>query len=179
MVIGPGPELRKSLLKTIVAGISILAAVLILLSAFPDWLPSAAGAEGGGKKLDCTPTPKDALGPFYEPNAPLRAKVGEGYVLTGQVKSAVDCSPVSRARIEFWLAAQNRHYDGDHRATVYSGNGGEYRFESNFPPPYMSRPSHIHVRVSAKGYGELVTQHYPAKGGKGAKFDLVIEPAAE
>ena len=48
----------------------------------------------------CRPTPPDALGPFYEPGAPVRSKVGSGYVLTGRVLTR-GCRVIPRARIEF------------------------------------------------------------------------------
>jgi protocatechuate 3,4-dioxygenase beta subunit len=124
----------------------------------------------------CEPTPRDYEGPFYKPNAPLRASVGQGYRLTGTVKSSEDCSPIEGARIEFWLAGPNGRYDDDHRATLFSEKMGSYLFESNFPPPYGGRPSHIHLRVSAKGYKTLVTQYYPAAGHTKAIFDLVLMP---
>ncbi|MDW7711288.1 MAG: hypothetical protein SCH98_12525 [Deferrisomatales bacterium] len=124
----------------------------------------------------CRPTPRDGLGPFYEPNAPLREKVGEGYVLQGTVRSSVDCSPLPGARIELWLVGTDGRYDDDHRATLFSDGLGQYRFESNVPPPYGRRPPHIHVRVAAQGHQTLVTQHYPAPGQTEATFDLVLAP---
>lgn len=39
----------------------------------------------------CAPTRPDALGPFYIPDAPLRASVGSGYVLAGTVRAAESC----------------------------------------------------------------------------------------
>ena len=130
--------------------------------------PSSGAAAG------CEPTKPDALGPFYEANAPERSSVGQGYVLGGQVKSSRDCSAIKGARIEFWLAGPNGQYDGEHRATVFSGNAGSYQFESNFPPSYSGRPPHIHIRVSVEGYRTLVTQHYPVPGQTKAAFDLVL-----
>jgi protocatechuate 3,4-dioxygenase beta subunit len=124
----------------------------------------------------CKPTQADALGPFYKPDAPVRSRVGDGYVLTGTVKSSATCSPVSGARIEFWLAGPNGQYDDNHRATVFSDSSGRYQFESNAPPPYSGRPSHIHIRVSAGGFDTLVTQHYPASGQGRAVFDPVLIP---
>jgi hypothetical protein len=51
---------------------------------------------------------------------------------------------------------------------------GRYRFESNVPVSYGGRPPHIHVRVRAPGYEELVTQHYPERGQRKANVDLVL-----
>jgi protocatechuate 3,4-dioxygenase beta subunit len=59
-------------------------------------------------------------------------------------------------------------------ATVFAGQRGEYRFQSNVPVSYSGRPPHIHVRVRAPGYEELVTQHYPQCGQRKANFDLVL-----
>jgi protocatechuate 3,4-dioxygenase beta subunit len=122
----------------------------------------------------CRPTPPDALGPFYVPGAPLRSKVGTGYVLTGRVLAARTCRPIARARIELWVANPEGEYDDAHRATVIAGRRGGYRFESNPPPSYSSRPPHIHLRVTARGYRTLVTQHYPRARRSSAIFNLVL-----
>ena len=124
----------------------------------------------------CVPTEVDALGPFYSPGAPVRQHVGTGYVLQGTVRSAKDCAPLAGAVVELWLAGPDGGYDDAHRATVNAGADGSYRFESNYPPPYFGRPPHIHLRVSAKGFATLVTQHYPKKGTKKAVFDVVLMP---
>ncbi len=114
------------------------------------------------------------LGPFYEPGAPVRSSVGAGYVLTGRVRAAVTCRAIGRARIEFWLANPSGEYDDAHRATVIASRAGRYRFTSNRPVPYGGRPPHIHVRVTARGFRPLVTQHYPRPGQTSARFDLVL-----
>ena len=124
----------------------------------------------------CTPTEADALGPFYKPGAPVRSRVGTGYVLQGTVHSTADCSALPGAVIEFWLAGPSGKYDDAHRATVTADRKGAYRFESNRPGPYYGRPPHIHLRVSAQGFRTLVTQHYPAQGTKEGVFDVVLVP---
>ncbi len=134
---------------------------------------SHAAAAGGGP-ADCKPTQPDMLGPFYEPGAPVRTSVGRGYLLSGAVLSAEECQPRPNAKIEFWLANPRGNYDDAHRATVFAGERGGYRFESNVPVSYGGRPPHIHVRVRAPGYEELVTQHYPERGQRKANFDLVL-----
>ena len=146
-------------------------------AAEPIRLPYAMAAAGPDPR--CPPTAAEPLGPFYEPEAPERAQVGEGYLLRGTVKSSEDCRPISGARIEFWLAGPNGHYDEAHRATVFAGASGGYTFESNFPPQYSVRPPHIHLRVTAPGFRTLVTQHYPVAGHTEGNFDLVLEPAGE
>jgi protocatechuate 3,4-dioxygenase beta subunit len=122
----------------------------------------------------CRSTPPDALGPFYEPGAPVRSKVGTGYVLSGRVLAARTCRAIPRARIELWLVNPQGVYDDAHRATVIAGRRGGYRFQSNKPPSYESRPPHIHIRVTARGYRTLVTQHYPRANRTSAVFNLVL-----
>jgi catechol 1,2-dioxygenase len=133
-----------------------------------------AESDAAGRPADCKPTQPDMLGPFYEPGAPVRTSVGSGYVLSGTVLAANECKPLPNARIEFWLANSRGDYDDAHRATVFAGERGGYRLESNVPVSYGGRPPHIHVRVRAPGYEELVTQHYPERGQRKANFDLVL-----
>jgi protocatechuate 3,4-dioxygenase beta subunit len=125
----------------------------------------------------CRATAPDSLGPFYVPGAPVRSRVGAGYLLRGRVLSAATCRPIRRARVEFWLVNEQGEYDDAHRATVLARSDGRYRFESNRPVAYGSRPPHIHVRVTARGYRTLVTQHYPRGSRASATFDLVLRRA--
>jgi protocatechuate 3,4-dioxygenase beta subunit len=136
--------------------------------------PAETERHAAGGPANCRPTQPDMLGPFYEPGAPVRTSVGSGYVLSGTVLAADDCKPIRNARIEFWLANPKGEYDDAHRATVFAGERGGYRFESNVPVSYGGRPPHIHVRVTAPGFEELVTQHYPQPGQTRADFDLVL-----
>jgi protocatechuate 3,4-dioxygenase beta subunit len=155
-------ERHMSLTDHYLPGLFLGVAVLVIAA--------AASAE------TCKPTRPDALGPFYKPDAPVRSSVGKGYELSGVVKSSEDCSPVEGAKMEFWLAGPAGDYSDDFRATLSSGRAGSYSFESHVPPPYSGRPPHIHIRVSAKGYKTLVTQHYPEKGKNRAVFDIVLVP---
>jgi protocatechuate 3,4-dioxygenase beta subunit len=148
--------------------------LLILLGLFLGLLFTVFGNNTFANK--CEPTSPDMLGPFYTPDAPERSSVGKGYVLTGVVRSSRDCSPISGSLIEFWLTGPDGTYDDEHRATMISDEKGRCRFESNYPPPYFGRPSHIHIRVSARGFKTLVTQHYPEKDAKEAVFDLILMP---
>ncbi len=143
----------------------------------PEVASSEAAREPAAPAADCEPTQPDMLGPFYVPGAPIRAVVDSGYVMSGNVLSVDGCEPIRGAQIEFWLANSHGVYDDAHRAMVLAGEQGEYQFESNVPVPYQGRPPHIHVRVTAPGFQELVTQHYPEAGQTEATFDLVLEPA--
>src|SRR5687767_357441 len=79
----------------------------------------------------CRATQPDSLGPFYEPGAPVRSRVGSGYVLSGTVRRARSCAAIPGARIEVWLANADGDYDDAHRATLFATRRGAYRFESN------------------------------------------------
>ena len=136
------------------------------------FLAFGAGSAGSAAAPRCAPTRADALGPFYEPGAPVRSKVGTGYVLRGRVLTT-GCRSIRRARIELWLVNPRGEYDAAHRATLFSRADGTYRFESNKPIGYESRPPHIHVRVTARGFRTLVTQHYPG-AARSARFNLVL-----
>lgn len=124
----------------------------------------------------CAPTPYDEIGPFYRPGAPVRASVGTGYVLSGQVLAAPGCKPLPNSRLEFWLVSPTGEYDDAHRATVYADRTGGYRFESNRPTDYVGRLPHIHLLVTAAGYEQLITQHYPKEGETKAELNLVLTP---
>ncbi len=143
----------------------IMFAVSLIL--FPSY---SAGAE-------CAPTRPDELGPFYKAGAPERMSVGKGYILNGAARSSEDCSAVKGAKVEVWMTGPDGEYDDDHRAVLYSGKDGAYRFESNVPGRYLWRKPHIHIQVSAEGFGKLITQHYPEKGKKQGVFDLVLVPS--
>ena len=81
------------------------------------------------------------------------------------------------ARIEFWVAGPGGDYDDVHRATIVAREDGSYRFESNFPPPEGGTPPHIHARVTASGFRELVTKQHPQPGELEARLDLVVVPS--
>jgi protocatechuate 3,4-dioxygenase beta subunit len=148
-----------------------LSALLIILTL----LLTVASASAAPATWKCTPTPHDEIGPFYRPNAPLRDRIGSGYVLQGTVRSAATCKPVPGARIEFWQAGPDGEYGDAWRATIYSDRHGRYRLTTAFPPPYARRPAHIHILVDMRGYAGLITQHYPTAGKRKATLDLVME----
>ena len=150
---------------------SRLAATLLVFTFFLIAGQTDAASPAG----KCPPTAQDEIGPFYKPNAPLRDKIGTGYVLQGTVRSAATCRPVPGARIEFWQAGPDGKYADAYRATIFSDRRGRYRLTTSFPPPYARRPAHIHILVDMLGYAGLITQHYPKAGTQQATFDLTME----
>jgi len=162
-----------------VAGAAVLAFATLL------WDGSGAGFLLGGGHFggigalaqgSCTPTPPDSEGPFYTPRAPERVQTGRGLVVQGAVRSAASCSPIPGARIERWQANLEGSYDDAHRASMRSGDRGQYRFETDFPRRYFGRPPHIHFKVFAPAHRPLTTQLYLRPGQTEATFDLVLIP---
>ena len=134
-------------------------------------LPVGAGAAA------CRATPTDAGGPFGRGEPPVRSKIGTGHVLTGIVLSALDCRPLRGARVQLWQAGKNGRYTTAGSATVITGRDGRWRFEGPFPPSYRGVPPHIHIRVHANSYEELLTRYQPAAGTKRGNLRLVLVPA--
>jgi len=140
------------------------------LPGYGAWAGPAATA---GK---CPLTPGDGGDPFYKPNTPVRPHVGTGFVLTGIVRSGIDCSALRGARVEFWLRGPNGQYDDVHRGTVITDGDGRYRFESSFPGGGDILQPHIHLRVAVPGFRTLTTVYLPHAGAAAGTFDLVLEP---
>jgi protocatechuate 3,4-dioxygenase beta subunit len=140
------------------------------VQAWPRVVSRAWAGEG-----TCRPTARDAEGPFYKPNAPERASLGRGLVVTGIVRTAGSCAPVPRARIEWWQASPQGQYDDAHRAAQTADREGKFRFETNVPGIYPGRPPHLHVKVSAPGHRPLTTQLYPTPGQTELAFDFVLD----
>jgi len=165
---GPSSQLQLNFPAAMrVARFTLLA--FILLASLAPLAPLAIAA-------DCPPTRFDEIGPFYRPGAPERLLIGKGYILKGTVRAVKGCAPLPGARIEIWQVGPSGQYDDAHRTTLHADASGGYRLETDFPPPYVGRPPHIHLLIDAPGYDRLITQHYPKPGRTEAVFDLVLEP---
>jgi len=124
---------------------------------------------------DCQTT-TDILGPFYRPNAPVRADMriagdlGQKVVLSGKIKHKDCTTPLKNACVELWHCDANGVYDNaspdfKYRAKTYCDDKGNYRFDSILPVPYdvgdgTIRPAHFHMMITAEGYQALITQLY-------------------
>ena len=147
--------------------------VLLLLAILTAWSAPVKAVE---EPYQCEPTVEDEMGPFYRPDAPYRTTIGTGYLLVGTVKAAHDCSPIAAAKIELWMTGPDGRYGDAWRATLLSAEDGTYYFVSHAATGFGSRRSHIHIRVTAKGFAPLVTQHYPGADAGEGLFDLVVIP---
>lgn len=124
-------------------------------------------------RSDCDPTTTDILGPFFSEGAPQTNSIvpedyeGELLFLSGKL-SATDCDTgISNAVMDFWQADETGAYDNEgfkFRGKIITDENGVYNLETIMPGKYLNgsqyRPSHIHLKVQAEGYDELITQIY-------------------
>jgi protocatechuate 3,4-dioxygenase beta subunit len=151
------------------------------------------------------PTEDCILGPYFRPGAPYRAKItpplepGTVLLVRGRVWGFDSKKPLPFARLDIWQANASGRYDNDdprnppkegvflYRARLVTDENGYYEYETVHPGPYQTgpdtwRPSHVHYRIAATGYKELVTQLF-FKGDRFNKTDafikdsLIIQPA--
>lgn len=125
-----------------------------------------------------TPTTTDILGPFYRPGAPLRTNLiptnftGKVLHLSGTIFKEDSKTPMNNCLIEIWQCQEDGLYDNVSDDYLYRGSqrtktDGKYNFITAIPIPYPNdenpsifRPAHIHMRISATGQQDLITQVY-------------------
>src|SRR6188768_3569478 len=134
----------------------------------------------GEKYIGTDPTTTDILGPFYRPGAPFKTDLiqsgtkGETLHFSGTVFGK-DKKALKSALVEIWHCDETGTYDNTsdnyvYRASAKTSGDGKYNFKTIMPVPYAAgqtliRPAHIHMRISANGVQDLVTQIY-FKGDK-------------
>ena len=121
------------------------------------------------RSTSCTPTIDDGVSPSYKPDTPERNVVGHGHVLTGVVLSSNDCQPIAHVKLEFWPEEEGLEHPDESRATFFTDQNGNYRFESN-------PPEHIHMRISAPGYRTIGINSYHPEGRAEGVFEIVLVP---
>ena len=130
------------------------------------------GRPGTVKRAQCPPTHDDSdsgVGAGFTPEAPVRQVVGKGHIVTGMVLSSTDCSPIAGAKLEMRPEVGGVHPE-DQRATLYTDANGSYRFESLFP-------EHIHMRISAHGFTQILDNGYHTSPGQTeGTHDIVLVP---
>lgn len=122
------------------------------------------------------PTTTDILGPFYRPGAPFRTDLvqqgtkGQLLHFSGTVFAKDGKTPLKNSLVEIWHCNENGVYDNIsdeyiYRASFKTGSDGKYHFKTILPVPYLAgptvtRPAHIHMRISGNAQQDLVTQVY-------------------
>ena len=133
------------------------------------------------------PTTTDILGPFYRPGAPFRvdlvqpATKGDVLRFSGTILSKDGKTPMKDALVEIWHCNEDGVYDNTsddyiYRASLKTGADGKYHFRTILPVAYkagatLTRPAHIHMRISGTQLQDLVTQIY-FKGDKHIPEDM-------
>jgi catechol 1,2-dioxygenase len=125
-----------------------------------------------------TPTTTDILGPFYRPGAPMRDNLnpknfkGEILHLSGTINKEDGKTPMTDCLIEIWQCQADGLYDNVSEEYIYRASqkvstNGKYKFITTKPVAYpveenstIFRPAHIHMRISAPGQQDLITQVY-------------------
>ena len=140
----------------------------------------------GEKYIGTDPTTTDILGPFYRPGAPFKTDLiqpgtkGETLHFSGTVFGK-DKKALKDSLVEIWHCDETDTYDNTsdnyvYRASAKTSADGKYNFNTIMPVPYAAgqtliRPAHIHMRISASGVQDLVTQIY-FKGDKYIAGDI-------
>jgi catechol 1,2-dioxygenase len=125
-----------------------------------------------GKSDKLSPTSPDILGPFYKEGAPERNVICPKEVLDQfKLRSKVlteKGEPVKHCVVEVWQADAKGVYDNDgfnFRGKTLTGYHGTFHITTVTPGCYEIgenefRCPHIHVKLTAGGFKELVTQLY-------------------
>lgn len=135
-------------------------------------------SRGEGRFVGDSPTTTDILGPWYRPGAPFRTNLnptgfnGEILRLSGTVFKVDGTTPIDNCLVEIWQCNKDGLYDNTSDAFIYRASqqvkaNGAYSFVTGIPVAYPSeadpaqfRPAHIHMRISAEGQQDLITQLY-------------------
>ncbi len=116
--------------------------------------PEPAREQAQAAQRNCEATRSNPGGTNnYIPNAPERDSLGNGFVITGLVRSANGCRPLDGVRIQVWLATQTGG-EQDNRASVRTGPDGRYRIETAPTVPQFGEPN-IHVGYDDQEYREV------------------------
>lgn len=108
----------------------------------------------------------------YIPEAPELDSLGEGFVITGLVRSARGCQPLEDVPVQVWLATQTGG-EQDNRATVRTGPDGRYRIETAPTVAQFGEPN-IHVGYDGGDYREVFIRRVVDLDDRRAVVDLTL-----
>ena len=121
----------------------------------------------------CEPTESNPGGTNnYIPNAPALDSLGDGFVITGLVRSANGCRPLEDVRVQVWLATETGG-EQDNRASVRTGPDGRYRIETAPTINQFGEPN-IHVGYDDGEYGDVFIRRVVDLDDKRAVVDLTL-----
>jgi hypothetical protein len=108
----------------------------------------------------------------YIPDAPFLETLGQGFVITGHVRSADGCRPLEDVRIQVWLATETGG-EQDNRASVRTGADGRYRIETDPTVPQFGEPN-IHVGYDDDRYRPVFIRRVVDLDDERAVVDLTL-----
>jgi len=139
------------------------------------------GQRGLAATPDLPETEDNIEGPFYKAGAPERADLidrgmrGTPLIVSGRVFSTTG-EPLASAVLDVWQANSEGEYDNKGytlRGRLIADKDGNYRLRTIVPKYYKAgetiRPSHIHIKLSARAHPTLTTQLY----FKGAPYNYI------
>jgi hypothetical protein len=175
------PE-RPWILALVLAGVTAAVALALLASE-----PSGTGATNVGEQAERTETATVTPAPArrceatesnpggtnnYIPDAPERASLGEGFIITGRVRAARDCRPLPGVRVQVWLATETGG-EQDNRASVRTDENGTYRIETAPTIPQFGEPN-IHVGYDDGEYRDVFIRRVVDLDDTRARVDLTL-----
>jgi hypothetical protein len=121
----------------------------------------------------CKPTESNPGGTNnYIPDAPFLDTLGDGFVITGRVRSADGCRPLEDVRVQVWLATETGG-EQDNRASVRTGEDGRYRIETAPTVPQFGEPN-IHVGYDDDRYRPVFIRRVVDLDDERAVVDLTL-----
>src|SRR5919112_4786679 len=115
--------------------------------------PTATVAATPARQRRCAPTDSNPGGTNnYIPDAPERASLGQGFIITGLVRAARGCQPLPDVRVQVWLATETGG-EQDNRASVRTDDNGRYRIETAPTVAQFGEPN-IHVGYDDGDYDD-------------------------
>jgi hypothetical protein len=124
-------------------------------------------------RRDCEPTESNPGGTNnYIPDAPRSESLGQGFVITGLVRSARGCRPLPDVRVQVWLATETGS-EQDNRASVNTDENGRYRMETAKTVPQFGEPN-IHVGYDDGEYGPVFIRRVVDLDDRRAVVDLTL-----
>jgi len=108
----------------------------------------------------------------YIPGAPERNSLGNGFVITGLVRSVDGCRALKDVRIQIWLATETGG-EQDNRASVRTDADGRYRIETAPTIPQFGEPN-IHVGYEDRDYGKVFIRRVVDLDDERAVVDLTL-----
>ncbi len=141
------------------------------VAATPEAAATDATTPSRGRR--CEPTESNPGGTNnYIPDAPERTSLGKGFIITGSVRAARGCRPLSDVRIQVWLATETGG-EQDNRASVRTDDNGRYRIETAPTVPQFGEPN-IHVAYADGEYREVFIRRVVDLDDTRARVDLTL-----